>query len=170
MTNLRLARGQLEKAIVAFIEKKREGTEYFELSIQARLGELDAQGKFKLANLDEVPLPSVAVAAPILERHPMGYAAGDVHIVVLGSQDGEDATNKHEALVGWIASLFGEDQLATVVAAVSPPSSGTDERKIKNFRMFGLLSRDESSQETDRAFIDDFVYLTHSQPTDDVSL
>lgn len=177
MTNLRLSRAQLEKAFVAFLMTKLQGTKWYQVPVQARMGAIEpSTGKFALDKLDEIPLPCIAVAAPTAKRHAMGFSECELHIIVLGAQDPDpengktDPLNDHAELVGEVAGWIGEDQLPTVMAAINAPDSGTDTRAIKDFRLFGYLPQDESSQETDRAFIDDFVYLTHSQPTDDTSL
>ena len=181
MTNLRLSRSQLEKAIVAYIEKCLSQTRFHWVTVQARAGEVDENGRFKLTDLQELPLPCVAVAAPVGIRHPMGFTECELHVIVLGpmnkieddtkpEKNVIDPSNFHTELVGIVANVLGEEMLDQVRAAVNAPESGPDLRRVKDFRLFGYLPKDESSQETDTSFIDDFVYTAHSQPTDDTSL
>lgn len=179
MTNLRNARLQLEKAIVAYVMGLLPGTKWFAVPVHARMGEIDTiTQKFKLTKLEEIPMPCIAVAVPGASRHDMGFAESEMHVIVLGSQDRQeerepqfcDPLNDHAELAGFIAAAIADDQLATIMAAVNKPEFGPDTRKIKDFRMFGMIWKDETSQETDRAFIDDYVFKVHHQPTDDTSL
>jgi hypothetical protein len=173
MTNLRLSRSQTEKAIAAFINAQKATGPNPDVNVNVRMGTIDMAngGAFLLKDLAEIPLPSIAVAAPRSERHPMGYSVVTLHIIVLGSIDGSDDTkdrlDEHTNLVGWAARIFSEENREFVKTQVNPGGAG---RVVPEFTMFGMLLVDEVSTETDRAFIDDFTYTVHCEPVDDTTL
>ena len=182
-----------ELAAIEALPAYPAGTELSSVPVHIRMGETDNEGKFKLNKLDEIPCPAICVAASRAERHPFGYAKCELHIIVLGSVDpvelpeGSDppiggsiitegstdfnnAKHQHETIVGHVAEIFSEANMADNLERMNPPASGPDTRGFKDFLGFGYLATDDSSQETERHWIDDFVLEFHCQPTTDTSL
>jgi hypothetical protein len=171
-TPLRLTRSQTEKALCAFIKAKLPDAPSpapITAPVFIRQGQVNDEGSLILENPDDIPLPSIVVAVPSVRRHEMGYGVCEVHVVVCGGVDGTNAASKHDALAGYIMAILGEDNRGTVLTALNPPASGSDERDVKEFRAFGYLLANEFSQETGRAWMDDLVFEFHCQPTDDIS-
>lgn len=182
-TYLKKSRSQAEKAIAAYIEASKllaqaEIQPLLAITpIHVRMGKLDSEtGLFVLDEVDDIPLPSICVAVPKAERFIMGYAICDVHIVVCGGIDATDWGNwstlnpkdSHESISGFVAALFDEQRRSEILAALNKPD-GEDIRTVKDFRAFGFKFVDDSSQESERQWMDDLVLEFHCQPTDDVS-
>jgi hypothetical protein len=171
-TPLRLSRTRAEEAIAAFIKAKLADAPApapDDCPVFIRQGEVDDNGSLILDNPDDIPLPSIVVSATQSQRHAMGYSVVQLHVMVCGGTDGEDAAEKHDTLAGYVAAIFGEENRNDVCVALSPPIAGPDNRAVKEFRAFGYLLTDEFSQQSGRAWIDDVVYEFHCQPTDDTS-
>lgn len=166
MTPLRLSRSQCERAVAAYLDAAKAGTAHAEVPVNVRMGELDAEGNFKLNNIEELPIPCIAVSAPRAEQHAMGYSIVELHVAVLGSINSETSA-AHVERVGWVAERL--EQLANDPAPLNQPASGPDNRVVKDFRAFGIEVQDETGQEVEQAFVDDFAFRFHCQPTDDVS-
>jgi hypothetical protein len=165
MSNLRLSRANLEKAIAAFLisrlaEAAADNTSpnlanINSVPVHVRMGKLDENGTFELADIDDIPLPAVCVAVPRSERHPFGYSKCEMHVIVLGSvnktkvadfpaignvtqtisEEGEDVVynkpkEQHETIAGFIAECLAEQNHDTVLADLNPPEAGPDERTV----------------------------------------
>lgn len=178
-TNSRLAREQAEKAFAAYINGNRAGSPLATPAVPVfvRKGKLLDNGSFELENVDEIPVPSIAVSCPRAKPHDMDYPVCEVHILCLTSVDEDNGASPPvkvgatvaAARFGFIANLFGEENTAAVIAAMNRPTSPTpDNRVVKNFRVFGFYQTEDMGQETDRHWIDHLVFEVHCQPTDDV--
>lgn len=174
-TSLRKARANLEKGVAQYIMGKLVGTAYAAIPVNVRMGEIDGTtGAFTLAKLDELPLPMIAVACPRAERHSMGFPVCQLHVIVLGSIDGntdaDTPSQNHEDLAGFIGAMIGEENYPAIILALNPPLVGPDNRVMKDLLVFGIIYGDELSQETDRSYLDDWTLTVHCQPTTDTSL
>jgi hypothetical protein len=76
-------------------------------------------GAFELENVDEIPVPSVAVSCPRSKPHDMGYPVCELHIMSLTSTDEASAATKAADRFGFIAALLGEENTDAVIAALN---------------------------------------------------
>lgn len=178
-TTSRLAREQAEKAFAAYIIANKPSSPLAspDVPVFVRKGKLMGDGIFQLENVDEIPIPSIAVACPRTKPHDMGYPVCEVHVLCLTSVDEMNSATPPVAVgatvaaarFGYLANLFGEENYDTVKAAMNRPTSpAADNRVVKNFTMFGFYQTEDMGQETDRHWIDHLVFEAHCQPTDDL--
>jgi hypothetical protein len=168
-TSSRLAREQTEKAFAAYLNANRTATPLAGIPVQVRKGKLLDNGTLELENLDEIPLPCVAVACPRSRPHDGGWPVCELHILSLNSVDEDQAATKASARFGFIAELLSEDHDATVKAALNMPSALPDNRVVKNYNVIGFYQTEDMGQETDRHWIDHLVFEVHCNPTDDLN-
>lgn len=184
MNSIRLSRSRLEQAIAAYITLQKSLIADDDVAkgvvesipVLTRKGEIDDDGKFKLEIMDDVPLPCYIISCPraqTAKNGSMGYPICELHIIIMGNidpgDDNVDVKTLSEIVVGWVAQLFSEDNFDVVIAGLNAPDEGEDTRVVKQFRIFGYVCEDETSQETDRHWIDDLSYTVHCQPTDDTT-
>jgi hypothetical protein len=169
----RLAREQCEKAFASYINTHKTGTALatpVAVEVRVRKGTLTDDGAFTFENVDEIPLPCIAVSCPRVKPHEsVGYPICELHVLVLTSVDEQDAADRASARFGYLAELFSDDKLATLMAAMNQPVSGPDNRVIKNFNLFGFALVEDMGQETDRHWMDHLVFEVHCNPTDDTN-
>lgn len=173
-TLFRLAREKCETAFAQYILSKKSGylVTPVDVPVHVRRGKF-LDGQFALENPDEIPLPSVVVSCPRTVVHAMGYPVCELHILVLGSADEDDATTRQPARIGTIAELFVDvdvdsDKYGEVLAYMNKPASGPDNRPVKDFALFGFYQNEEMGEETLTTLIDHLVFECHCLPTDDV--
>jgi hypothetical protein len=165
----RLAREQCEKAFAAYIISQKTGSALatpVDVPVHVRKGKLKDDGTFELENVDEVPVPCIAVSCPRTKPHDMGYPICELHILSMTSVDEVNAATIAAARFGFIAELLNDDNIEVVKAAMNKPV-GTDNRVVKDFNVFGFFLSEDMGQETDRHWIDHIVYEVHCIPTDD---
>lgn len=171
----RLSREQCEKAFAAYLNSIRAGSAIENVPVFVRKGKLMDDGSFQLENVDEIPVPSIAVSCPKSTPHDLGYPICELHVMSLTSVDELNTADPPvpvgasvaAARFGFIAEKLDESNLPAVIAAVSKPV-GTDNRVIKNFNVFGMYQTDDLGQETERHWIDHLVFEVHCVPSDDL--
>jgi hypothetical protein len=117
-TSSRLAREQTEKAFAAYLNDHR-GSALDGIPVQIRKGKFKDDGTLELENLDEIPLPCVAVACPRSHPHDGGWPVCELHILSLNSVDDENAATKASQRFGYIAALLGEENTESVMTSLN---------------------------------------------------
>lgn len=131
------------------------------LSFHCIAGEIGAQGEIpeEWANLT---MPAVVVASARSDPHYIGYDICDVSIVVITTPEEIDAPARVQARIGWVSTLFDEDNLDAVVEDLNPPLTGSDARAVKGIQFIGLERNGEDRTENGRQILESVKLRVHA--------
>lgn len=174
----RLARERCELAFAAYINAQKSVDLACPLIVPVdvpifiRKGRLDpSTGLYVLgdAEVEELPVPSINIAVPKVKPHEaLAYPICELHVILASGVDEENSAARISARFGWMCELLDESHQATIFAALNQPPA-PDNRKVKDFHVFGYYQVEEVGQEMGRKFLDHLIYDVHCVPTDDLS-